>query len=94
MQLGGENSPLYFFDCNTSGTDSSGLVWSRQSGALNIAFSVERTASRLRLNAEGLSYSDLDVYFCTDTNAAGSSPVALNITSSKKPVYCRYSIVY
>ena len=87
VQLAGNTPPSYFFDCNTTGSDSSGLVWSRQSGALNSAFTIERTTRRVRLNAVGLSYSDLDVYLCTDTNAAGSPSVSLNITASKKPVF-------
>ncbi len=79
VEIGGATLPDYFFDCNNTNNNGSGIRWSRQAGS---EISTEPgTHSGLRLLLENVVNGDLDVYTCTDTLTGDS--LNLNITDGR-----------
>ena len=73
---------VYIFDCITDLNNGSGLVWARVSAQHR--FQVETIPDGTpgkRLEAVRISYSDLDVYVCSDRYS--SDVVSINITGCK-----------
>ena len=83
--------PTYYFDCTTNLTDGSGLTWSRVSGTQRFPTSVTKS-STLRLDATGISQSDLGVYICSDT--LSSDTVTLNITDCELAMSIHFQYFY
>ncbi len=74
----GSDVPDFFFDCNNTNNNGSGIQWSRVGG---LEISTVPATSGLSLQLENVDYPDLDVYICTDTYSGES--LELNITVSK-----------
>ena len=73
-----QTTPItYFFDCITNLNNGSGLRWTRQSTPHRFPTSAPQS-SKLRLDATGISQSDLDIYICSDLYSADVA--AINIT--------------
>jgi len=80
VELGGANPPTYYFDCNSTVNDGSGITWSRLGGA-QIRFSIDNIANGKRLDASSFRYEDLGEYSCRDQRT--NNELILNITDSK-----------
>jgi len=80
VELGGLNPPTYFFDCNSTINNGSGITWSRLGGA-QIRFSVREVGNGKRLDAGVFQYEDLGEYLCLDQRT--NNQLILNITDSK-----------
>ena len=82
VELESEMRPTYFFDCNTTENNGTGITWTRQSGELH--FRVEAIPSRTngkRLTASGIAANDLGTYICLDTYS--NTRVSINITQGE-----------
>ena len=75
----GGASPSFFFDCNTTANDGSGIVWTRE--VVPIDFMQTEVNNGRRLEFGMPDPEDLGVYICTDQTT--NEQVSLNITSSK-----------
>ena len=80
VELGGANPPTYYFDCNSTVNDGSGITWSRLGGA-QIRFSVSEVGNGKRMDARDFRYEDLGEYSCRDQRT--NNELILNITDSK-----------
>ena len=82
VELGGSlaNQPTYYFDCITNMNNGSGIRWSRMS--THHRFQVVSIPGGLpgkRLDVVGITYSDLDIYTCSDRYT--NDVVSVNITA-------------
>ena len=82
VQIGGESPPLYYLHCIRSNATREGLTWTRETGQLNLMFTIDDTITNaLRLQMINVQHSDLGVYVCTDTNTGDF--VRLNVTGGE-----------
>ena len=89
VELGGlpSSRPTYFFECITTRSNGSGIMWERLStphrfGVVNIP---DGSAGK-RLNVGGIDYPDLDIYICSDRFS--DDVASVNITACKYDHYC------
>ena len=80
VELGGTNPPTYYFDCNSTVNDGSGITWSRLGGA-QIRFSISEIDNGKRMDVGVFRYEDLGEYSCRDQRT--NNELILNITDSK-----------
>ena len=86
VELGGDDSPTYFFDCITDVpmNNGSGITWTRMavdSHRFDISDIPGGNVTGRRMNAGGITYGDLGVYICSDS--ANDDSVSVNITGCK-----------
>ncbi len=80
IEIGGTGTTINFsFDCNTTTGDGETITWDRQQGSHS--FAVLDIHQGKRLSMESVSYTDLDVYVCTDPDTGDQ--ISINVTISK-----------
>lgn len=82
VELESEVRPTYFFDCNTTVNNGTGITWIHQNEEFR--FRVEAIPSSTngkRLTASGITANDLGVYICLDTYS--NTRVSVNITQGE-----------
>ena len=76
--------PTYFFDCNTTFNNGSGITWPYNGDAPRFRIEpIPSSTNGKRLSASGITESDLGVYNCLDTYT--NINVSINITQGERP---------
>ena len=76
------NRPTYFFDCNTTLNNGTGITWPYNGDAPRFRVEPIPTSSNgKRLSTSGITVSDLGVYTCLDTYT--NTNVSINITQGE-----------
>ena len=75
--------PTYFFDCNTTLNNGSGITWLYNGDAPRFRVAAIPTSTNgKRLSASGITESDLGLYNCLDTYT--NTNVSINITQGER----------
>lgn len=87
VELGGSpaNQPTYYFECITNRNNGSGIRWSRMSAQHRFqVVDIPDGSPGKRLDVEGISYPDLDIYTCSDRYS--NDVTSVNITACESTI--------